>query len=406
MVAVVATFVACLLATSGLLAPAARAAAAHPSLPSLAVASSSKAQLVHNPLNDPTTGKPLSCPDPSVIRLPHRAYTYFMVCTSDFAKRAFPIWGSRDGTRWKRLGSVFPNGSAHSWSIPAGHAHGRYWAPDLHHFDNHWVLYYAAELNGHQRATLDPAPQGEFAIGVATTANLSSGHWHASLLHYSGQFNTIPAQYGSREHKGGVIDPNEFWNPVTGQRYLVFAKQSNQIFLGTLDPTGTQLTPSIRLIMKPSTTWECANVRGTCTIEGPIGYWHGNVAYIMYSASSTWAGTYTVGVAASVAPFIVPFTKDPSPILASSNDLLGPGGTSEPVTGPDNKPIIYFHTLLKPDPEHISASRYLTVGRFHYGSAAKGSLSSTTAGATVAVSWPQISAGRPKNYTTLVRRGR
>ena len=388
-------------AATCLLAPT--VARARPSLPTLAVASS---RLVHNPIKNPKTGKPLSCPDPSVIREPHREYSYFMVCTSDFAKHAFPIWGSNDGSDWHRLGSVFPNGSAHSWSIPAGDDHGRYWAPDLHYFDHHWVLYYAAKLSAHERATLEPAVQGEMAIGVATTKNLGSGHWTTSLLHYSGQFNDIATQHGNREHKGGVIDPNEFQNPVTGQRYLVFAKQSNQIFLGTLSPKGLTLGSGIRLIMKPSTTWECANVRGTCTIEGPIGYWYQNVAYIMYSASSTWAGTYSVGVAASVDPFVVPFVKDPSPILASSSELLGPGGTSEPVTGPDGKPIIYFHTLLKPDPRHISARRYLTVGRFHYGSTASASLVSTATGASVGISWPQISAGRPKNYTTLIHHRR
>jgi GH43 family beta-xylosidase len=388
-------------AAACLLAPV--AAHARPSLPALAVASS---RLVHNPLENPKTGKPLSCPDPSVIREPHRQYSYFMVCTSDFAKNVFPIWGSDDGTRWDRLAFVFPHGSNPSWAIPAGRAHGRYWAPDLHYFDHHWVLYYAAQLSAHERSTLDPAAQGLFAIGVATTKNLRSGHWSSSLLHYSGQFNDIPTQVGSLEHKGGVIDPNEFQNPVDHQRYLVFAKQSNLIYLGALDRSGLQLGSGIRLIMKPSATWECANLRGTCTIEGPVGYWYRNVAYIVYSASSTWAGTYTVGVAASVDPLVVPFTKDPSPILASSTDLLGPGGTSEPVTGPDGKPIIYFHTLLKPDPRHISAHRYLTVGRFHYGSAASASLNSTASGATVGISWPQISGGRPKNYTTLMRSGR
>jgi GH43 family beta-xylosidase len=386
-----------------LLAPgAAYARPAPPALPSLAVTSS---RLVHNPITDPKSGKPLSCPDPSVIRQPHRVYTYFMVCTSDFARNAFPIWASKDGIRWRRLGNVFPRGHDPSWAIPAGRAHGRYWAPDLHHFGHRWVLYYAAELNARTRATLKPATQGQFAIGVATTKNLGSGHWRSSLLHYSGQFNDIKTQYGSREHKGGVIDPNEFQNPVTHQRYLVYAKQSNQIFLGTLSPNGLQLGSGVRLIMKPSANWECANLRGTCTIEGPVGYWYDNVAYIMYSASSTWAGTYTVGVAASVDPLITPFTKDPSPILSSSTDLLGPGGTSEPVIAPDAQPIVYFHTLLKPDPKHISAARYLTVGRFHWGSAASATLTSTATGATVGITWPQISAGKPKNYTTLIRRG-
>ncbi len=152
---------------------------------------------------------------------------------------------------------------------------------------------------------------------------------------------------------------------------------------------------------------ECANLHGTCTIEGPIGYWYHNVAYVMYSASSTWSGSYAVGVAASTVPLSVPFTKDPEPILTSGGELLGPGGTSEPVTAPDGSPVIYFHSLIGGlDTDHISAQRYLTVGRFHYASAAGASLSTTAVGATIGISWPQISDGRPKSYTTLADRSR
>jgi beta-xylosidase len=360
--------------------------------------------LVHNPLRNPKTGKPLSCPDPSVLREPHRQYTYYMVCTSDFARNALPIWGSNDGVHWRRLAFTFPKGTSPSWAVPAGSRHGRYWAPDLHYFDHHWVMYFAAELDDHERLTLDPSPQGNFALGVATTTNLRSGDWQSELLHYSGQDNRTPG-HTLRELKGGVIDPNEFQNPVTHQRYLVYAKQSNQIWMGLLDPSGMELGPVQRLLT-PSLPWECANLRGTCTLEGPVGYWYHGIAYVMYSASSTWAGTYAVGVAASADPLVSPFTKDPDPILSSSADLLGPGGTSEPVIGPGGGPIIYFHTLLAPDPGHISASRYLAVGRFHYGSTASASLKSTATHATVGISWPQISGGKPKNYTTLLRRRR
>jgi GH43 family beta-xylosidase len=359
--------------------------------------------LVHNPLTNPKTDKPLSCPDPTVIREPHRQYSMYMVCTSDFARDAFPIWGSNNGARWIKLGSVFPHGQAPSWAIAAGKQHGRYWAPDLHWFDGHWVLYYAAEMTSATEHALNPAAHGNFAIGVATTSNLRAGHWTTALLHYSGQYNQLPNANGNRELAGGVIDPNEFENPVTGQRYLVWAKQSNQIFLGELSVDGLTLEGGAQRILVPTTPWECANLHGTCTIEGPAGYWYDNVAYVLYSASSTWSGTYAVGVAASTAPLSVPFTKDPEPILTSSGDLLGPGGTSEPITAPDGSPIIYFHSLVGgPDNRHVSEQRFLTVGRFHYASAASASLSTPAFGASVGISWPQISSGKPKNYTTLV----
>jgi GH43 family beta-xylosidase len=385
------------LAVACLVRPA--AADARSSLPRFAVTPSA---LVHNPLRNPTTGKPLTCPDPSVIREPHRQYAYYMACTSDFDRNAFPIWGSNDGVHWRRLGFVFPQGHDPDWAVAAGRQHGRYWAPDLHYFNHHWVLYYAAQISPATRATLDPAPQGYFAIGVATTTNLRSGDWQTSLLHYSGQDNESPGRR-VRERSGGVIDPNEFQNPITHQRYLVYAKQSNQIWLATLDSTGT-LLGNVHRILTPHLPWECANANGKCTIEGPIGYWYQGVAYIMYSASSTWAGTYAVGVAASADPLVTRFAKDPDPILSSSTDLLGPGGTSEPVIAPDGSAIIYFHTLLEPDLGHVSAARYLAVGRFHYGSGVTASLNPTPSRAALSITWPQISGGTPKNYTTLHRR--
>ena len=361
--------------------------------------------LVHNPLTDPKSGRPLSCPDPSVIREPHRHYSMYMVCTSDFDRSAFPIWGSNNGVRWTKLGHVFPRGRGPSWAIPAGKHRGRYWAPDLHWFDGHWVLYFAAEMTAATEHTLSPHAHGQFAIGVATTTDLRSGHWTSALLHYSGQFNQLRSESDNHERTGGVIDPNEFENPVTGQRYLVWAKQSNEIFLSELSADGLTLEPAAQRILVPTTPWECANLKGTCTIEGPVGYWYDNVAYVLYSASSTWSGTYAVGVAASTAPLSVPFVKDSDPILTSSGDLLGPGGTSEPVTAPDGSPIIYFHSLVGgPDNRHVSSQRYLTVGRYHYAGSASASLNTTAFGATVGISWPQISGGKPKNYTTLVRR--
>src|SRR6202012_1511982 len=154
--------------------------------------------------------------------------------------------------------------------------------------------------------------------------------------------------------------------------------------LTTLDPPGTQIG-LVQRIMTPSLPWEGANLNGKCTLEGPVGYGYHNVAYIMYSASSTWAGTYAVGVAASADPLVARFAKDPTPILSSSAQLRGPGGTSEPVIGPGDQPIIYFHALLKPDPKRISAVRYLSVGRFHYGSMAEASIKSTAAGQALGI---------------------
>jgi beta-xylosidase len=49
-----------------------------------------------NPMRNGLTGKPLSCPDPSVIKVHRGQWNYFLFCTSDNARDAFPIWMSED----------------------------------------------------------------------------------------------------------------------------------------------------------------------------------------------------------------------------------------------------------------------------------------------------------------------
>ncbi|MGI9184230.1 MAG: hypothetical protein ACR2GZ_04575 [Solirubrobacteraceae bacterium] len=52
--------------------------------------------VIHNPRRDGLTGRPFSGPDPSVIATHRGLWRYFLVCTSDNARDAFPIWISGD----------------------------------------------------------------------------------------------------------------------------------------------------------------------------------------------------------------------------------------------------------------------------------------------------------------------
>ena len=51
---------------------------------------------------------------------------------------------------------------------------------------------------------MQPAPEGNWAMGVATTSDLGGGHWTTALLHYSGQFDALPSEKGNRELAGEV----------------------------------------------------------------------------------------------------------------------------------------------------------------------------------------------------------
>jgi beta-xylosidase len=372
--------------------------------PIRAIAVSAATAVAQNPLTDPRTKRPLSCPDPSVLDHSSGGYKMFMVCTSDFDANAFPVWASNDGVHWTLQCYVFPKGHQPWWAQRAGSG-GRYWGPDLQFIDGRWVLYFAALLNA-SRARLPAPGHGDepamMVIGVATAGQLRGGPWGTKVLHYRGQFNAVAGNEDEQELYGGVIDPSEFQNPSTGQRYLVYAQQSNRIWLGELSSNGLTLEPNVRWILQATEPWTCNAVGKSCTIEGPVGYFYDGLAYVLFSAAGTWSGSYSVGVAASAAPTSQPFLVDPTPILASSFTLLGPGGTSQPVLDLEGNPVIYFHALLgKPDTHHVSADRYLIVSRFSYAGGQTGSLIDQQTQTAVPVTWPTIGNGQPQRFTTM-----
>ncbi len=141
-----------------------------------------------NPLQESKTGQPVSCPDPSVSRQNRR---YVLVCTSDNATDAFPIWVSSDLVHWARDGFVFPHGRQPWWAVPSTGAgrQGIYWGPEIYiyRFGGRWVVYFAAQYNSASHALPLAAGKGvtsgTMVIGVATAAALA-GPWHTRILHY------------------------------------------------------------------------------------------------------------------------------------------------------------------------------------------------------------------------------
>ncbi|MGI8903291.1 MAG: family 43 glycosylhydrolase [Solirubrobacteraceae bacterium] len=323
-----------------------------------------------NPLKD-STGAPISCPDPNVT-LQHRgAWRYYLVCTSDNAGDAFPIWVSNDLAHWTRQGFVFPHGHQPWWAVPStgGGRRGIYWAPELYYFGGRWVVYFAAQYNPASRALrFSPngdLPPGTMVIGAATADSLT-GPWHTRILHYPGQFNSVNSE---QEVHGGVIDPSVTRDRATGQLYLFWAKQQNEIWAGALSADGLTLDTHVHRILKVSEPWECDPANSECTIEGPEAHYHNGYFYVFYSAASTWDSTYALGIAASTQADDPshPFVKHPRPILVAGNGFLGPASSSHPVVGKDGNTYLLYHALTRPSMSHNSADRLLMLGRLNWG---------------------------------------
>jgi beta-xylosidase len=319
----------------------------------------------HDPLRNPKTGMPLSCPDPSVSTAPTTPVSYALVCTSGFHLDAFPIYVSDDLVHWRAAGSVFPHGRQPWWAVHSTGVHtgGRYWAPEINRIEGRWVIYFAAEYNaarldlqipGHGRLT-----NGQMMIGYATATSLA-GPWHTGVLHYAGQFNGVSSE---REGLVPAIDPSMVEDPVTGQLYLYWSDQPTQIWAGELSPDGTTLMPQIRRVLRQSEPFECDPRDHHCTVEAPEPFYADGAFYLLYSGASTWDSSYAVGVASASGPF-GPFVKLGHPILRQGHGFYSTGHTSEPVLGPDGNAYILYHARLSPGVHRSAATRYLMLARF------------------------------------------
>lgn len=319
-----------------------------------------------NPLRSPTTGRPLSCPDPSVTYAPAPATGYYLVCTSGFQPNAFPIYASQDLVHWQRRGFLFPHGRQPWWAVHStGKAKGgRFWAPELDHIDGQWVIYFAAEFNGAKVALRVPGhgrvKSGRMVIGYGT-ASSPAGPWSTGILHYAGQLNGAG---GAQEPSVPAIDPAAVEDPDTGQLFLFWADEPNQIWAGELGPSGTTLTPQVYRVLGTSEPFECDPRDHHCTVEAPEPFYGPDGGfYLLYSGASTWDSSYAVGVAQAPGPF-GPFVKLPHPILRQGGGFYSTGHTSEPVLGPDGNTYILYHARLKPGVDREAATRYLMLGRF------------------------------------------
>ena len=334
----------------------------------------------HNPLRNPETGKPLSCPDPSVIGGPGPTAGYDLVCTSGYARNAFPISVSQDLVHWRPDGFIFPHGHQPWWALKSSGTHlgGRYWAPEINRIGDRWVVYFAAEYDAAKLDLQVPGSgrllPGRMVIGDAAATSLH-GPWHTGVLHFRGQFNGVSAE---REQLGPAIDPSVVSDPRTGLLYLFWADQSTQIWSGELSPSGLSLDDQIHLVLSAGEPWECDPRDHHCTIEAPEPFYANGLFYLLYSGASTWDASYDVGVAASSDPLGISqdFVTFPRPILRQGDGFYSTGHTSRPIIGPDGNTYVLYHARTSPGVQRLSSGRYLMLGRFGW-----------------ADGWPTISEG-------------
>jgi arabinan endo-1,5-alpha-L-arabinosidase len=294
-----------------------------------------------NPVFTPTFA------DPSVFKDPNSSMYYAYGTTDQWGSdpsttHIMPILQSPDLVHWTFVHDTFsPSGSTPSAAEnpqPAWTGSFGLWAPEVHFFDGHYVMYYTASNT----------VAGGSAIGVAT-APTATGPWTDS----GGPLE------GPRPDGGGgyywTFDPNEIQAP-SGQRYLYFGSFYGGTFVVKLTADGLHADTS----MSPVQVGISGRFEGTYVLYRD-GYY-----YMFASSGNCCAGPNTgyttfVGRSASpLGPFVdqlgIPMSQGGGLLVLApnGNHWMGTGGVSivQDAAGQD---WLAFHAVDQNDP-------YLPVG--------------------------------------------
>lgn len=249
-----------------------------------------------------------NCPDPGVL---HEDDQYIMVCTSGSAPNVFPIRTSSDLIHWAPLGFVFPEANRPRWAT------GDFWAPEVHHVGDVFIVYYSARARSDGQLSIGAA-SGPSPVGPFTDLG-------RPLLH---------------DPSIGLIDASEYESP-DGTRYLLWKVDGNAVGQPTpvniqrLGADGMSLRGSATTLITNDQRWEGR------VVEGPWMIDHDGMYYLFYSGNGYASAAYGMGVARASSP-LGPFTKLSTPLIASKGAWEGPGHGAV-VTSPSGQTAFVYH---------------------------------------------------------------
>ena len=214
------------------------------------------------------------------------------------------------------------------------------WAPEIHHIDGKWYVYFAA--GGAEKV---------WDIRVYVLENASPNPLEGEWIE-RGQLKTNWESFS--------LDATTFEH--RGTRYLLWAqrdptvKNNTDIYIAKMD-SPTSIVGKQVLLSRPEFEWEIKRFKVN---EGPAVLIRNGKIFLTYSASGTDAN-YCMGMlSASVdADLLDPksWTKSPQPVFCTSdaNKSFGPGHNCFTTT-PDGKDVLVYHARdyreIKGDPLH------------------------------------------------------
>lgn len=203
--------------------------------------------------------------------------------------------------------------SVQVWSDTTAGRNANMWAPEFHHFDGHWYLYYVAGQSGaaccdtQRTYVLESAgtdPMGPYTYkNQLTGANLTPGGWliDPSVLEYGGKLYLVGSGFVGGSAQSLVIAPMS--NPYTVS------------------------SSTFTLISQPTLGWETS---GAAVNEGPEPLYHDGRTFLTFSASYCQTADYKLGLLELTGTDPLnpaSWTKSASPVFQRSdaNGVYGPG---------------------------------------------------------------------------------
>jgi beta-xylosidase len=296
----------------------------------------------------------IDMPDPFVLRVDPsycdtgtgRPPACYYAYTTQVFFNAVPVYRSSDLLHWETAGAdvpahphPWPNGGALGgiapWAEPIG-----YWGPSVlarpaNPVGSRYVMWYAAA--SHAAGTA-----GLHCLGVAV-ADTPDGPF----------VDTATAPAYCQPTEGGTIDPSPFVDN-DGTAYLTYKTEGQsfpyvptRLWISRLTPDGRSIVPGAeRLLLEVDSTpgnWEHPIIEAPTMMRAPTG-----AVFLFFSAYYWETADYKVSVARCDSPLGPCSRVYRTPVLASRQLMLGPGGQT-PFADAAGNWYLAFHAWAAPN---------------------------------------------------------
>lgn len=209
---------------------------------------------------------------------------------------------------------------------PSGTPFRDIWAPELHYFNGHWYIYFAADRNG------DNATHRMYVLQSKNANPFSS-------YRFMGKISSPSDQWAI---DGTVLDLN-------GHLYFIWSGWAanspgfpQNLYIAPMSNPWT-ISGKRVLISTPSYSWE----NSVAPInEGPEVLQHNGKTFVIYSANASWTNQYCLGMLTLKGDDPLKassWVKNPKPVFQSTKQVFGPGHASFTTSENGKQNWIIYH---------------------------------------------------------------